>query len=325
MIARPEVSIVMSAYNGALHFAETMDSILSQDSVDFEFIVVNDGSDDETGRLLEQYAEQDNRIRAVHQSNMGLTRALIRGCNLARGDFIARQDVGDISLPLRLKKQVAALKSEECVFVSCWTDIIGPNREFLYSSRGTGKASRPIGILTSEARRGVVDGPTHHSTVAFRKEQYAICGGYRPEFYYAQDWDLWYRIASLGKFYIIPETLCICRFALGSISGQYREKQEQFAELAKKAMLARRHGFSDKYVLDDARKIIDEFERSRSRDTAAELYFIGKCLMANRNNTAIGYLFSAIRHNPLHFRAWLSLIWSIFFWLFYKDARKHSV
>ena len=90
----PEVSVVMSVYNGASHLFATLDSILSQEGVKFEFIVVNDGSSDKTGRILNDYAQRDSRLRIIHQENTGLTRALIRGCDAARGEFIARQDAG---------------------------------------------------------------------------------------------------------------------------------------------------------------------------------------------------------------------------------------
>src|SRR5215467_1447738 len=121
----PEVSVVMSVYNGASHLVATLDSILSQEGVEFEFIVVNDGSTDNSGQILDEYAQRDSRLRVIQQDNTGLTRALIRGCDAARGEFIARQDAGDISLPGRLKSQVIVLRDQEdCIFVSCWTDIV---------------------------------------------------------------------------------------------------------------------------------------------------------------------------------------------------------
>jgi glycosyltransferase involved in cell wall biosynthesis len=291
-----------------------MESVLSQVGVEFELIAVNDGSSDESRDILNDYARRDNRVRVIHQENTGLTRALIRGCNVARGEFIARQDSGDISLSGRLKKQAAVLRDrEDCVFVSCWTDLVGPKGEYLYTSRGTGMASHPINILLPRARWGLVDGPTHHSSVMFRAKQYFLCGGYRPEFYYGQDWDLWYRLASLGTFYTLSEILCVCRFTLGSISGQRKQEQEKFAQLSKNAMLARQKGISDMLVLEEARQIQSLLNRKITRyDKAAENYFIGKCLLDNRNKAAIGYLVSAIKEDPLHLRAWISLTRSVF-------------
>jgi glycosyltransferase involved in cell wall biosynthesis len=308
----PEVSVVMSVFNGASHLATTLDSILSQEGVDLEFIVVNDGSSDKTGQILNDYAQRDSRMRIIHQENTGLTRALMRGCDAARGELIARQDAGDISLPGRLKRQVAALRGrEDCVFVSCWTDVVGPKGEFLYTSRGTGVASSPVNILSPQG--GVVDGPTHHSSVMFWAKQYVLCGGYRPEFYFGQDWDLWYRLASLGTFFTLQETLCLCRITMGSVSSSWRSEQLNFAQLSRKAMLLRQRGMSDELVLAEARQILPSLKRQVTRhDNAAANYFIAKCLLENRDEAAIGYLMSAIKENPLHVKAWISLTRSVF-------------
>lgn len=72
----------MSVYNGARYLAQSVESILNQQGVDFEFIVINDGSTDQTGKILEDVVAQDSRIRVFHQWNTGLTGALIRGCSL---------------------------------------------------------------------------------------------------------------------------------------------------------------------------------------------------------------------------------------------------
>ena len=308
MSSKPEVSVVMGVYNSASDLAVTIDSILSQEGVEFEFIVVNDGSSDRSGHILNEYAQHDRRLRVIHQENSGLTRALIRGCNAARGQFIARQDAGDVSLPSRLKKQSALLRKHPgCVLVSCWTDMIGPRDEFLYTTRGTGAAFSPINILSSEAKSGVVDGPTSHPSTMFRASQYFQCGGYRSEFYLGQDWDLWYRLASLGTFCTIQQTLCICRITLESVSSFWKPEQNRFAQLSRKAMLMREKGMSDEPLLAEARQVRSSLKRRMTRqDKAAANYFIGKCLLDNRNQAAAGYLISAIKEDPLHLRAWLS-------------------
>ena len=102
MISLPEVSIVMSVYNGACYLRAAVESVLDQQGVSFEFVVVDDGSTDESGAILDEYATRDPRLRVIHQQNTGLTQALIRGCSEARGEFIARQDADDVSLPGRL-------------------------------------------------------------------------------------------------------------------------------------------------------------------------------------------------------------------------------
>jgi glycosyltransferase involved in cell wall biosynthesis len=313
MNAKPEVSVVMSVYNGASDLPVTMNSILSQEGVEFEFIVVNDGSSDKSGQILNEYAQRDGRLRIIHQENTGLTRALIHGCNVARGEFIARQDNGDVSLPGRLKNQVALLREHgDCVLVSCWTEFIGPQGEFLYTMRGTGAASSPINIFSKEAELGVIDGPTSHPSTMFRTRQYSQCGGYRSEFYCGQDWDLWYRLASLGTFCTLQKTLCVCRFTLGSVSSSWKHEQTRFGQLSKNAMLMRERGMSDAPALAEARQLLTSLKRKVTRhDRSAANYFIGRCLLKNRNGAAVAYLMSAIKEDPLHLRAWISLAQSV--------------
>src|SRR3569623_742811 len=105
----PQVSVVMGVYNGAAALPATMRSVLDQEGCALEIIVVDDGSSDDTPRLLDEWAARDARLRVIHQANTGLTGALIRGCGEVRGEFIARQDCGDRSLPGRLRSQAALL------------------------------------------------------------------------------------------------------------------------------------------------------------------------------------------------------------------------
>jgi glycosyltransferase involved in cell wall biosynthesis len=315
MNGKPEISVVMGVYNGARQLAGTIDSILSQEKVDLEFIIVNDGSSDESGQILNEYAHRDSRLRIIHQENTGLTRALIRGCDAARGEFIARQDVGDTSLPERLKSQVVVLREQKsCVFVSCWTDVVGPNGEFLYTLRGAGLASSPVNILSPQAEWGISDGPTHHSSVMFRTKQYVLCGGYRTEFYFGQDWDLWYRLSALGTFCMVERRLCLCSITPSSISALRKAEQLRFAQLSRKALLARQAGQSEQPALEEARQLVASVANRAStrRDRAAANYFIGKCLLDNHNKAAPGYLLAAVKENPWHFGGWVNLTRSLF-------------
>jgi glycosyltransferase involved in cell wall biosynthesis len=85
MSSLPDISVVMGVYNGADRLRETMESVLSQEGVSLEFIVIDDGSTDGSALVLDNYACHDARVRILHQENQGLTRALIKGCEAARG------------------------------------------------------------------------------------------------------------------------------------------------------------------------------------------------------------------------------------------------
>ena len=97
----------MSVFNGASYLGEAIDSILDQSFKDFEFIVIDDGSQDNTWEVLSDYAGKDSRL-VLHRNknNLGLTKSLNKGLNLARGEYIARMDADDISLSGRLEAQV---------------------------------------------------------------------------------------------------------------------------------------------------------------------------------------------------------------------------
>ena len=108
----PLVSVVMPVYNGERYLAEAIESILGQTFTDFELLIVDDGSIDSSPAIARAYAERDSRIRIFQlERNMGKADARNVGCFAAKGDYIAAMDCDDISLPLRLEKQVNFLET----------------------------------------------------------------------------------------------------------------------------------------------------------------------------------------------------------------------
>jgi glycosyltransferase involved in cell wall biosynthesis len=308
MSSPPDISVVMGVYNG-VRMRETMESVLSQEGVSLEFIVIDDGSTDGSAIVLDNYALYDPRVRIVHQENQGLTRALITGCESARGKYIARQDAGDISLPNRLSLQKAFLdQHEDCAFVSCWTTAIGPKDEYLFTRKGRGRASSPISILSKREDKWVaIDGPTHHGSVMFRRDAYVKAGGYRAAFYYAQDWDLWYRLAALGTFAMVEQVLYRGRITPDSISSLHRDQQVAYARLSLKAIALRLAGHSDAAPVEEAVRLLPRKPHViRRSDQGRAMYFIGKGLADNNDPRATRYFLNAISSNPFLFRAWWS-------------------
>ena len=115
----PKVSVVMSVYNGERHLREAVDSILNQTFGDLEFIIVDDGSRDRTWEILQSY--DDSRIVLLrNEQNIGLTKSLNRGLAATRGEYVARMDADDVSLPQRLERQVGFLDQHpEIGLVGC--------------------------------------------------------------------------------------------------------------------------------------------------------------------------------------------------------------
>jgi len=296
-----EVSVVMSVYNGAEKLGKTIESILHQEGVDFEFIIVNDGSTDSSTGILEKLASCDKRIRVFHQKNTGLTRALIRGCCEARGDFIARQDVGDISLPGRLEKELNLMNERNDVaMVSCGTRFVGPEEEFLFNSlHDNPDATNSLLTLSIDQ----LAGPSSHGSTMFRKDLYDKIGGYREEFRRAQDTDLWVRLAEIGRHLVVREILFQTDCSLDGISSGALGKQKSYDEKIIESAKLRRKDLSDSEILAQVGLIEAEGIENSSKQIARAAYFIGACLQKNNNQKAMEYYCKAFSTNPLHLKA----------------------
>lgn len=305
-----DVSVVIGVFNGEGTVEATVRSLLQQSYASIEIIAVNDGSSDSSGSMLDALAARDGRMRVLHQANTGLTVALGRGCAAARGEFIARQDCGDLSSPSRLLLQVKAMRADPALaFVSCFTQYADDQGLTLYEARGVGFATAPINVIDLTKPHGVLDGPTHHGSVMFRRSAYEQVGGYRADFYYGQDWDLWYRLAEVGKFQVIPEMLYEARLNEKDISLNNKARQELIGHESLRALKLRQAGVSDQPALDAASKIrpggVAVVPTSKR---GAGAYFIGECLRKNGNmRPAREYLKRAIGSDPLNAKAWARL------------------
>ncbi|MGF1523653.1 MAG: glycosyltransferase [Leptolyngbyaceae cyanobacterium] len=220
--SNPEISVIMSVYNGSPNYLrESIDSILQQSFTDFEFIIIDDCSSDDSGSILSEYASRDRRIRLFrNEQNLGLTKSLNKGLSLAQGDYIARQDADDISLPTRFEKQVAWLEAEaETVLLSCEIQPIRPDGTFgTVSDRACSADLLGWHLLFHNHLGG-------HSQVMFRRQPVIELGGYNEAYRYSQDYELWCRLTSVGKLAILPEALLQQRFHNGSISANKRSQQ----------------------------------------------------------------------------------------------------
>lgn len=307
MTHAPLVSVVTSVFNGRRYLRSSIESVLAQDGVDFEFIVIDDGSTDGSGTVLDEYAAGDSRVRILHQGNAGLTRALIRGCAEARGEFIARHDSDDVSLPGRLRAQADRLKADpRLTMVSCWTAAIGPENEELFETRRPDDPERATTGL-----RELWEGPPGHGSVTFRRETYVSVGGYRPEFRYAQDSDLWLRLVERGRIAYCPEVLYAYRIAANSISSGSRSLQTEFGRLAHECGDLRRRGETEKSILERAARL-GETARVVERNRSGEgNYFLGSCLLKREDPRCRPYLRRALGLSPTGFKAAVGLVRSI--------------
>ena len=185
-----KVSVLMSVYNGERYLREAVESILGQTYTDFELIIVDDGSTDSTWQILTDYARLDSRIILTRkEKNFGLSHSLNMGLSLAQGEYVARQDADDVSLPERLATQVE--------FMERHPDYV------LIGSGGISidEESRRIGTFERLERYEqilehiLLDNQFTHTAVMFRHRVVKSLGIYAENLPLAQDYDLWLRIA----------------------------------------------------------------------------------------------------------------------------------
>jgi glycosyltransferase involved in cell wall biosynthesis len=308
MALSPLVSVVMSVYNGADKLVETIDSILEQKGVELEFIIVDDGSTDDSYRILEEYSATDSRVRIISQENRGLTRSLTIGCAAAGGELIARQDAGDASLPGRLATQAEILRKQpDVVMVSCGSRFLGPDGETLYEVRQSQQsAAEGLHQLSLDG----IKGPSHHGSTMFRKRDYDAVGGYRQHFEVAQDLDLWTRLVERGRHLALQNVLYQASVCSSSISCVKRDQQIKTAELILLGAQARRRGENEDVFLKRAQALqaLPDNARSQSARAADFYYYLGSCLRHSDPASARRYYRRALASYPLHWKALLRLV-----------------
>lgn len=237
----PDVSVVLTVYNGQRFLREAIDSILNQTYADFELLVIDDGSIDSTPDILKGY--DDPRLRAVIQEHVGRVKSLNRGVATAWGEYIAIMDADDISLPERLEKQVRWLDVHPgTALLGTGTVVVDEN------GRAIAQFDTPRGSLAiKEALLKGVMCPAHPSAM-YRKTSFETVGGYREWFEQAMDYDLWLRMTERYDVDSLPEILCHYRLNLGGISHRRYFQQKRSAAFALECAKRRREGLPEPSV-----------------------------------------------------------------------------
>jgi glycosyltransferase involved in cell wall biosynthesis len=207
----------MPAYNAEKFIAPAIDSILKQTFQDFELIIIDDGSTDNTLDIIKNYAAQDARIRVLQGNHEGLSKACNRGIEESRYEWIARMDADDISLPTRFEKQMAAINTQpEVVAWGTYVHHINSKGEVLSINKLGPTTQEEFYNLRHEGHLAHL----HHPTVFLKKEVVLKVGGYRSEFEPAEDLELFDRMSYHGPILAIPEPLLLYRISLQSASMQ---------------------------------------------------------------------------------------------------------
>lgn len=307
-----KVTVLMSVYNGKKYLREAIDSILNQTFNEFEFLIINDGSTDRTDEILRSY--DDHRIKIIkNETNIGLTKSLNIGLRMAKGEYVARMDADDVSMPERLEKEVNFLDQNRNV------GLVG---SFALQIDEDGNILRILerSVNNSAIKRGLLEKYNQfwHGSVMFRKECIERVGNYREEFQAAQDYDLWLRIADQYEVANIPEGLYKMRFHPDTITVLRRVKQGRYVELAKKLAKERRNFGKDSLQYGDRSKTaeilsdISSGSRIEKRKELAYGYYkwANSLFHWNRLEDCRGFSVKVLLRDPLNFGAWRLLVLS---------------
>jgi glycosyltransferase involved in cell wall biosynthesis len=245
-VAEPLVSVVMAVRNGARHLRESVASILAQDMPDFEFVIIDDASTDESPAILAAHAEADRRVRIVRlEGQEGQARALNAGLEQARGRFIARHDDDDVALPWRLRVQTDYMaRHPEYAVCGGMARLVDP------AGHVGDLARRPVGerrvarMLAEQGRNALI-----HSSLMLRAD---LGLRFRERFLLAQDYDLLLRALSSGQRIInLPHVLLHLRIDPRRQDARKQFRQILYREAAHRLFLERRATGSDSYDRHD--------------------------------------------------------------------------
>ncbi len=208
----------MAVYNGQAYLRETVESILNQTLRDFEFVIIDDGSTDESAEILFSY-DDDRIVYERNRSTCGQGNALNRGIALSRGQYIALTDCDDVSLPRRLEKQVKFMeKRTEIGICGTWMKTIGEK---------AGEIWRPPAEHAVIAATMLLENSLSHSSLMLRREtierEHLF---YDPLYRRVHDYELWTRAALVTVLANIQEVLVLYRNHSGqqSLQGQYERR-----------------------------------------------------------------------------------------------------
>ena len=225
----PRVTVLMPAYNAAAFLPAAVESILQQSFTDFEFLIIDDGSTDESVAVIETF--RDKRIRLVRNDiNLGLTASLNRGLELARGAYVARMDADDISLPDRLQRQVAFMDANaEVAVCGSWLEAFDGRLKILWSPP----------LADEEIKANLFfESVIYHPTVMMRQPAFSdLPIRYDGDYPHAEDYELWCRLSRFRRFANIGAVLLQYRLHEQSVGRREADTQSVSAGMVRRRVL----------------------------------------------------------------------------------------
>ena len=217
----PQVTVLLPVYNSEKYIAQAIESILNQTFRNFELLIIDDGSEDSSVKIVQSYS--DPRIRIVKNlQNLGLVQTLNRGITLIKSEYLARMDADDIALPDRLEKQLLFMQARPEV------GLLGGAIQLMDENGDKqGKITVPINDSYLLKFWLHFENVIKHPTVMLRTELLVKTGIYDADFIYNEDFDLWTRFAAQTEIANLPDLLLYKREHSLNISVINEKKQKQ--------------------------------------------------------------------------------------------------
>ena len=240
----PEVTVLMSVHNETRFLAAAVISVLEQSWGGFEFIIIDDGSTEPVADIVSGF--RDDRIRFIRQDNVGLTRSLNRGIDMACGKYIARMDSDDICVRTRLEKQLNQMAQDPRL------EIVGSFFDIIDENDGLIKSRILITDQVYRLWRLQFHNNYAHGSMLILKSALQRVGKYDETVRYAQDYDLWGRLSQKDNSCIIPEALYKYRLIQNSAQVSTRNYDDQLNAailISNKSLKLSNPGFTDHQLI----------------------------------------------------------------------------
>ncbi|BDZ74638.1 hypothetical protein GCM10025856_23570 [Methylophaga marina] len=285
-----KASVILPVHNAEKYLNSAIDSILNQTFKNFELLLLNDGSNDNSEQIIDSYVSRDRRCKKFSWSNKGLIKTLNIGIEQSVGEIIFRMDADDISYPDRFEKQILYLEQHpDCVAVGSRVLLIDDE-------------SLPIRVLDVPTEHEDIDkenlkgagASIVHPTAAIRKKALLKVNGYRESYPHAEDIDLFLRLAELGDLANMVDILLSYRQHVSSVG--YSKRKEQLDSILKAIKDAnfRRGLFNDVNIQNNINHSPGLYD--------VYIKWSWWALRAGNKKTAWKYLLKAVSLEPFHMR-----------------------
>ncbi|OKS85649.1 glycosyltransferase [Mucilaginibacter polytrichastri] len=302
MSSNPHITVLMPAYNAGLYIAEAIESVLQQTFTNFELLIINDGSTDDTAAIVASF--NDDRIVLINQPNEGVAGALNTGLRLANAPYIARFDADDICYPNRLAVQYGfMLTHPEYHIIGSATDYVDKDGNHIFNFEAPILPHKGIDSISYKIC------PFIHSSVFYRKDSITEQGGYNIYAHTFEDHLLWLKVLKHYKGYNLPQSLIKVRLNPESVTIDEKWCDPRFLEIKFDALQ------SGSISADEYRELMKIRSQQLSNNINHEAYYglLAKKFLWNNHNPqkARSNIYKLLSINRLHFKSYMLLLMTL--------------